>query len=185
MSKGIAFGVSGSFVPVDSGTSWLADVAASDYSWTALTLSALADAAGRQSAKADLGLVRPREWDLFGCVDYTGETTMTSGETVDYYWAASFSGTAGNSNLFANSGSDAACPDGAIGSLTLAEFLDGCQFIGSLVISNDAAVQSQQVNKNGPWIPNSRFGQLIVVNNGGDSFEADDVEAHQVAIPRG
>jgi len=184
MSGILAFGVSGSFVPVDSGTSWLADVAASDYSWTALTLSALADAAGRQSAKADLGLVRPREWDLFGCVNYTGETP-TAGKTIDYYWASSFSGTAGNANLFGNSGGDAACPGGAIGTLTLAEFLDGCQFIGSLVTSDDAAVQNQQVNKSGPWIPTSRFGQLIVVNNGGDAFEADDVEHHQIAVPRG
>jgi hypothetical protein len=117
-------------------------------------------------------------------VDYTGEVP-TTGETVDYYWAASGSGTAGNSNLFGNSGSSAACPNGAIGSLTLAEFLDGCQFIGSLVISNDGAVQNQQVNKSGPWIPNSRFGQLIVVNNGGAAFEADDVEHHQIAVPRG
>jgi len=180
MSNGIAFGVSGSFVPVDSATNWLADMASGDYDWAALTLSAVADAAGRQSIKVDLGVVRPREWELFGCVDYTLETPVT-GSVIDYYWAPSNSGTQANANVAGNSGGDAACPDGAVpAGITLAEFLDMCVYIGSLTISNDAAVLNGPV---GRFIPSTRWGQLIVVNNGGDAFEADDVEMHQLLLP--
>ena len=35
----------------------------------------------------------------------------------------------------------------------------------------------------GVFSPTNRYGQLIVVNNGGDVFEADDVEMHQVMNP--
>ena len=35
----------------------------------------------------------------------------------------------------------------------------------------------------GVFSPSSRYGQLIVVNNSGDAFEADDVEMHQVFNP--
>ena len=36
-----------------------------------------------------------------------------------------------------NSGADAAAPDGALGTITLAEFLDQCDFIGALVNHDD------------------------------------------------
>ena len=180
MSKAVRFCVSGSFSPADSATDWSADLAAGDFDNAALTLSALADAAGRQSIKVDLGLVRPREWELFGCVDYT-MGTPTSGATIDYHWSPSFSGTQANANVAGNSGADAACPAGAVpAGITLAEFLDMCVWIGSMTIPNDAAVINGPI---GRFIPPTRWGQLIVVNNGGDAFEADDVEAHQLLIP--
>ena len=182
MSKAVRFCVSGSFSPADSATDWSADLAAGDFDNAALTLSAVADAAGRQSIKVDLGVVRPREWELFGCVDYTLETPVT-GSVIDYYWAPSNSGTQANANVAGNSGGDAACPDGAVpAGITLAEFLDMCAYIGSLTISNDAAVLNGPV---GRFIPPTRWGQLIVVNNGGDAFEADDVEMHQLLLPVG
>jgi hypothetical protein len=176
----ISFNVTGSFSPTDSGNNWLADQAADTNA--ALTLAGVANAAGRQSAKVDLGATRAARYAVYGCVDYTGETP-TSGGTVDYYWAPSTSGTAANSNVAGNSGADAAAPDGALGSITLAEFILMCQYIGSLVVTDDGAVQSGYV---GIFSPPERYGQLVVVNNGGDAFEADNNpnnQHHQVFVP--
>lgn len=172
----IRFFVTASFSPADEATDWTIGTPTD----VVLTLSALANAAGRQSAKVDLGARRAREYEVLGCVDYTGETP-TSGNLIDYYWAPSTSTTQAKGNVAGNSGGDAACPDGAVpAGITLAEFLRMCIYIGSLVISDDAAVQNGYV---GRFSPPGRYGQLIVVNNGGDAFEADDVEMHQVMNP--
>ena len=173
----ISFNVTGSYSPADAGTNWIADLAADTNA--ALTLSAVANAAGRQSAKVDLGATRAAAYVVYGAVDFTGETP-TTGNTIDYYWAPSPSGTAGNSNVAGNSGSDAACPDGALGSITLSEFVAQCQYIGSLVIHDGASVQNGLV---GTFSPLSRYGQLVVVNSSGDAFEADNVEHCQVFVP--
>ena len=171
----IRFFVTGSFSPVDAATNWTIGTPTD----VVLTLSAVADAAGRQSTKVDLGENRARQYACFGCVDFTGETP-TAGGTVDYYWAPSTITTQGSGNVAGNSGADAAAPGGALGSITLAEFLLQCQFIGSLVVHDGAVVQNGYV---GTFSPAERFGQLVVVNNSGDAFEADDVEMHQVLNP--
>jgi hypothetical protein len=111
-------------------------------------------------------------------IDFTGETP-TSGDVVEFYWAPSTDSTAANGNVGANSGADAACPDGStIG--TLAEFVNMCIFIGNLALSDDGAVQTGYV---GQLWPPTRYGQLIVKNESGDAFEADAVESHVVFIP--
>ena len=171
----IRFFVTGSFSPADDGTNWTIGTPTD----VVLTLSAVADAAGRQSTQVDLGATRSAYYEVLGCVDFTGETPDATG-TVDYYWAPSTSGTAANGNVAGNSGADGAAPAGAVGSPTLAEFLALCQYIGSLATSNNASVQNGVV---GLFSPSSRYGQLIVVNNSGDAFEADDVEMHQVFNP--
>lgn len=171
----IRFFVTGSFSPADNGTNWTIGSPTD----VVLTLSALADGAGRQSTKVDLGATRAAAYECLGCVDFTGETPV-AGERVDYYWAPSTSGTQGNGNVAGNSGADGAAPDGALGSITLAEFLKQCIFIGSLIIHDGAVVQNGFV---GILNPPGRYGQLIVVNESGDAFEADDVEMHQVLNP--
>jgi hypothetical protein len=173
----ISFNVTGDYSPADSGTDWIADQAADTN--VALTLSAVANGAGQQSAKADLGALRAAQYAVYGCVDFTGETP-TAGNTVDYYWAPSTSGTAANSNVAGNSGGNAAAPDGALGSITLAEFVKQCQYIGSLVIHDGGSVQNGFV---GIFSPAERYGQLVVVNSSGDAFEADNVEHCQVFVP--
>lgn len=171
----IRFFVTGSFSPADSGTNWTIGTPTD----VALTLSAVANGAGRQSAKVDLGATRATSYEVLGCVDFTGETP-TAGKTIDYYWAPSTDSDAGDGNVAGNSGADAAAPDGALGSITLAEFLLQCQYIGSLTVHDGASVQNGLV---GVFAPSSRYGQLIVVNNSGGAFEADDVEMHQVFNP--
>ena len=171
----IRFFVTGSFSPADAATNWTISTPTD----VVLTLSGVVDAAGRQSTKIDLGATRAPEYEVLGCVDFTGETP-TAGKTVDYHWAPSTSGTEANGNVAGNSGADADAPGGALGAITLAEFLLQCQFIGSLIIHDGAVVQNGLV---GRFSPSSRYGQLIVVNNSGDAFEADDVEMHQVMTP--
>lgn len=172
----IRFFVSGSFSPADAATNWTSGTPTD----VALTLSGVANGAGRQSAKVDLGSTRHSIYHLYGCVDYTGETPV-SGNTVDYYWLPSTSGTTANGNVAGNSGNDAAAPNGTVPSgLTLTEFKRMGIYIGNLPVSDDAAVQNGYV---GSFSPPTRYGQLLVINNGGDAFEADDVEMHQVLSP--
>ena len=171
----IRFFVTGSFSPADAGTNFTVGTPTD----VVLTLASVVDAAGRQSTKVDLGATRAAQYSVFGAVDFTGETP-TAGTTVDYYWAPSASTTQGTGNIAGNSGADAAAPGGALGSITLAEFILQCQFIGSLVCHDGASVQNGYV---GTFSPSERYGQLIVVNNSGDAFEADDVEMHQVMNP--
>lgn len=171
----IRFFVAGSFSPADAATNWAYGTPTD----VVLTLASVAHGAARQSTKVDLGATRARKYACLGCVDYTGETPSANGQ-VDYYWAPSPVATQGNGNVAGNSGADGAAPDGALGSITLDEFLAQCQFIGSLRTHDGAVVQNGYV---GEFEPASRHGQLIVVNNGGDAFEGDDVEAHQVLVP--
>jgi len=172
------FFVTGTFSPVDAATNWTIGTPTD----VVLTLAGVADNAGRQSAQVDLGAARSSVYEVLGCIDFTGETPV-EGDTVDYYWAPSTSGTAANGNVAGNSGGDGDAPDGAVGltaTTDLDVFLAMCQYIGSLVIHDGAVVQNGLV---GVFMPSSRYGQLVVVNKSGDAFEGDDVEMHQVMNP--
>ena len=171
----IRFIAASGFSPADVGTNWTIGTPTD----VLLTLSAVANAAGRQSTKVDLGIARAPEYELLGCVDFTDEAP-TIGGTIDYYWAPSTITTVGSGNVAGNSGIDAVAPGGALGTILLAEFIAQCQFIGSLVVHDGASVQNGFV---GRFSPSGQFGQLIVVNNSGDVFEADNVEMHQVMNP--
>ena len=171
----IRFFVTGSFSPADAATNHTIGTPTD----VVLTLSALATGAGRQSTKVDLGATRAARYSVMGCVDFTGETP-TQGLRIDYYWAPSTSGTAANGNVVGNSGIDGAAGDGGLGSATLADMIAMCQYIGSLITHDGASVQNGFV---GIFSPAERYGQLVVVNNSGDAFEADDVEMHQVLNP--
>lgn len=173
----VRFFVTGSFSPADSGSDYTIGTPSPD---VALTLAGVLDGEGRQSAKVDLGEKRPAAYEVLGCVDFTGETPDAVGR-VDYYWAPSTNATQANGNVAANSGADADAPDGALGSITLAEFLLQCQFIGTLSTHDGGSVQCGLVSER--FEPSSRYGQLIVVNESGVAFEGDDVEAHQVFNP--
>jgi hypothetical protein len=172
----IVLGVSGSFNPVDDAVNW---AGASGSITDVLTLASLADGSGRQSAKVDLGASRAPTFGLYACVDFTGETP-TQGEVIEYYWAPSPDGTDAVANVGGTSGVDAAAPDSGLGSLTLADMVKLCIFIGNLVVHDGVSVQNGFV---GMFIPPARYGQLIVKNESGTAFEADDVEMHHVIEP--
>lgn len=171
----IRFCVAGSLSPAAAGT----NLSVGTPTDVALTQSALASGAGRQSDKVDLGETRPALYAVLAAADFTGETP-TIGGTMDYYWMPSTSGTQANGNVAGNSGADGAAPAGALGSILLAELIKQCQYIGSLVVHDGGSVQNGFV---GVFSPVTRYGQLLVVNNSGDALEADDVENHVVFNP--
>ncbi len=164
----IAFYVTGSYSPADTGT----DYKEGTPTEAVLTQASLANTAARQSDKVDLGATRARAYEVLAAVDFTGEVPV-AGEHVDYYWFPSTSGTQSKGNIAGNSGADAAAPGGALGSITLAEFLKLGIFIGSLIVHDGAVVQNGFI---GVLVPPSRYGQMVVVNEADDVFEADDVE---------
>lgn len=172
----VRFFITGSFSPADAATNLTIGTPTD----VVLTQSALADGAGRQSDKFDFGANRAERYELSAAVDFTGETP-TLGERVEYYFAPSTITTQGSGNVAGNSGADAAAPGGALGTILIAEFLKQCQYIGSLIVHDGAVVQNQVGI--GVLVPTSRFGQLVVMNQSGDAFEADDVENHVVLTP--
>ena len=174
----IVFGVDASLNPADDATNFTDDIG-TDTADVVLTLASLAAASARQSTKVDLGAVRAPEYMLIGVVDFTGETITAPG-TVDYYWAPSTNTTSANSNIAGGSGVDGAAAAGALGSISEAEFIAQCIFIGSLVLHDGGSVQCGPI---GRLSPPTRYGQLVVVNNCDSAFESDDVEAHQVLQP--
>ena len=174
----IVFGANASLDPADDATN-LTDDIGTDTVDVECGLSGVADTAGVQSAKADLGATRARYYNVMASIDWTGETP-TDGDVVEFYWAPSTDSTAANGNVAGNSGGDAACPDGALNSITLAEFVKLCVFIGTLPAHADGGVQTGYV---GRFSPPTRYGQLIVKNESGDAFEADEVESHIVFMP--
>lgn len=171
--KQIRFCVSGSFAPASNATNWTQGTPTN----VALTLSSLGNGAGRQSAKVDLGATHAERYEVLGCISRAGTTTGR----VDYYWAPSASATTATGNVNGNDGTDALIVNQGSGSPTDAEYVALCQFIGSLMVHNEAVVISGYV---GTFRPGGRYGQLIVVNNTGTAFAAaTDTEHHQVFNP--
>lgn len=180
----ICIGVDASLNPVSDKTNWTDDIGTDTVDFE-MILAGVAAGAGRLSSKIDLGAVRALSYVLFGCVDFTGETvTGNAGERIDYYWIPSTDATAAQGNIAGGSGVDADADQTSAawipGGLTLAEFLRWATFIGSLIVSDDAAVLNATIGK---FSPSTRWGQLVVVNNTSDPFEDDDVEMHQVLSP--
>lgn len=164
------------FSPADAGT----DFTIGTPTVVSLTLADVADGAARQSAKADLGSTWAAIHECFCAIETETTPAPSATGTVDLYWAPSTHATAGNGNIAGNSGSDAACPDGALGSITLAEFLKQCLFIGSL-FTHDAAATVQNGYVGRIRMP-TQWGQMITVNNLGNAaaFHSDNVEMHIV-----
>ena len=171
----IRFFVTGSFSPATAKTNMTIGTPTD----VVMALAALANGSAIGSAKFDFGEKRAASYELKGCVDFTDETP-TQDKTVDYYLATSGTLADGTDNIGGTDGVTGAVPSNGLGSLTLADFLALCQYIGPLRIHNGASVQNGFV---GECKPTNRYGQLIVVNNGGDAFEDDDVEMHQVLNP--
>lgn len=168
------------FSPADTGTRWSQDTTVDFNITVGGGGTGLANDAARQSAKIDLGADRAPFYAVLAAVDFTDETP-TAGQVVGYHWAPSVIVTAGIGNVAGNSGADALCPNGALGSIELAEFLKQCIFIGNLVIHDGGSVQNGFV---GFFSSPTRWGQLIIHNESGDKMEDDDVEQHTVFLPQ-
>lgn len=124
----------------------------------------------RQSTKADLGATHAAKYAVTASFEFA--TAPVSGETVDFYWAPSHSGTAGKGNMGQTTGVDGVYAGGA---QTLAEGLKKLIFIGSLVCSTDATTFIQ-TGFIGVLSPPDRFGNLVAHNNTSDDYHSDGVE---------
>lgn len=147
-----------------------------------ILLAALASAAARQSEKADLdrGDVTDRfaqRWAVTVRIEF--DVAPADNKSVDFYWASSLSSVAGTANPPGITGADAAYT-GSAGS-TIAESVLQLQYIGSLPCTNDADTIIQQ--KTFITTFPTQWGSLVVVNNGGQAFEGDDVEMSITLTP--
>lgn len=139
-----------------------------------LDMTDVAAAAARQSAKtaslAHTGTAWPGKWVLGACVEHVA--TPTAGESVDFYWNASPSATAGTGNGGGATGADAAFA--VAGSPQLI-------YIGSLIlqaatINIDPVVGILKM----PYL----YGSLIVVNSSPTkAFHSVMDETHIVLTP--
>lgn len=140
-----------------------------------ITLAALASAAARQGAKADLGATRAARYAVI--VGMELDVAPAAGKTIEVYWSSSYSGTAGTGNDGGASGADAAYQAGSE-----AEWKKQLTFIGALVLTADAATVVQR-----GWIytftPPTRYGMPVVVNLAGQALEGDDVEMYVALVP--
>lgn len=131
-----------------------------------ITMTSVANAAGRQSTKADFGATRARYYDVFAEVELAA--TPTAGNLIDLYLGPSSSATAGTDNLGNLSGSDAAYTGY---SSNLSATVPQLIYIGSLVCTAQATATVQKGYVGRVQVP-QRYGILAVVNNSGASFHS-------------
>lgn len=143
-----------------------------------LSMASVASGSARQSAKADLGADRARFYAVRMAAEMAA--TPTAGLTIELWWNASQSATAGNANMGGCSGSDAAY---AGYSSNLEASLPQLQRIGSLVLTAQATSTVQVGMVRADFQPVERYGSLVVVNRGGSAQHSDDVEIHVVFDP--
>ena len=143
----------------------------------AITLASLANAAGRQSVKLDLGATRAALYRVKATFEIAA--TPTAGNSIDLYWAPSTSGTAGTDNPANVTGTDAAYA-GYSSNLTAA--IKQLVFIGSFVCTAQATstVQAAIV---GSFNPQLRYGSLVVVNNSGAALHSTETNQAITLVP--
>lgn len=143
-----------------------------------IDLTSLASGAMRQSAKADFGATRARQYRVAVAIEFA--VAPASGESVDFYLAASPSATAANANPGGVSGSDAAYTGTAGDSAD--DSLKQLRYIGSLVATADATtvVQYQEI---GIISDLMRYNSIVVDNNASQAFHSDAVEMFVAFIP--
>lgn len=148
----------------------------SGYTRTAqLDLTSIANGAARQSDKVDLGATRAARYAVRVGIEM--DVAPTAGTTVEFYWSASASGTAGTGNSGGASGADGAYKAGEED-----EWKKQLMLLGVLVLTADAA-PTVQIQTVGLFAPPERYGQVVVVNEGGQAFEGDAVEMFVALVP--
>lgn len=121
----------------------------------AMDFASLAGDAARQSQKLDLGATRPARYRVRLRVQF--DVAPTAGGTVDVYWAGSDSATAGTNNAGDTSGTNASYKSGEED-----EWVKQLDFLGSLIVTNDAGVL--QVQDVAVLVPYLRYGMAVVHN---------------------
>lgn len=137
------------------------------YSWKssggdkAITLTSLANAAGRGGAKGDLGAAWSRRMAVVFITKFA--VAPTTGNLVEIWWAASPSGTDGTENPGGASGTDA-----AFSNPTQAKFL--LTYIGALYCSNAIGTGTHEFHTE--FFPSMRYGFPVIINNSGQALSS-------------
>lgn len=142
-----------------------------------ITLAALASTAARQGVKVDLGDPRAEVYEVTLRLEW--DVAPADGTSASLYFSPSHAAAAGTANAGGASGTDAAYT-GTAGS-TIAESLLQCDLALVLPCTNDAAAIVQQIT--GKYRPSSRYISPIVLNEGGQALEGDDIEMSIILIP--
>ena len=142
-----------------------------------LALASVADAAGRQSTKVDLGENRAQAYQVR--VAFEMAATPTAGDVIELYWATSWSSSTGTANPGNITGIDSAY---AGYSSNLAASVKQLLWIGNFVCTAQTTA-TVQVSEVGLFSPPERYGVLVVKNESNAAFHSDDVECHVVFDP--
>lgn len=131
------------------------------------TTSGVADGAAMNSDQVDLTATHAEFYAVRAALEWFSGDTPVVGSTVDLYWSPSNNSNVGDGNP--------GKPDGVDGDYTgdgggtVAESVAQMQYIGSFLCTDLVGVQIAEV---GVFRPNSRYGQLVVVNNSGVDLAA-------------
>jgi hypothetical protein len=144
-----------------------------------MALASLANGAARQSAKATLDATYLPDLVVASAV-LEFAATPTAGNGFRVYWAPSNSSTAGTGNPGGVSGSDAAYTGY---SSNLDPSLRHLVFVGRIAVTAQATATVQVIRNFASFVPGSRYGSLVVVNDSGAAIHSDDVECHITLDP--
>lgn len=138
----------------------------------AITLASLANSSSestgaRQSVKLDLGATRGRSYQVKA--DFELAATPTAGNVIELWWSPSSSATAGTDNKGNASGTDASYTGY---SSNISASLKQCQLIGAFVCTAQATSTVQKATVAGAFVPQERYGSLIVFNKSGAAFHS-------------
>lgn len=143
-----------------------------------IDLTSLAASDYRQSDKFDMGATRAREWMCRAAFEPT--SAPTAGDIIEVFIGFSDSATAANSNPGNLSGSDAAYNAYGAADTDATEAIGQLVRIGHVVVSADADIMVGEV---GIFIPQLRYGMIVVRNGTSVAFAADAVEMSVHLIP--
>ncbi len=141
-----------------------------------INLTSVANNAAREGEKADLGATRAASYTCR--VGFELDVAPTAGSEIDVFWSASRYVAAISGNDGGGSG-----VDGAYRAGEEAEWSRQLLYVGSLVVTADAAPIVQRQTINTQFMPPTRYGFPIVYNRAGQAFEGDAVEMYVALDP--
>ncbi len=140
-----------------------------------ITLAALGVGDSREGVKADMFVNShlPQRWAVVVRIEM--DVSVTDGDAIPIYWAASPHVTAGTLNPYLITGADAEIATPTAG------FLGQLQFIGAVSLTTAVATNVHQATFI-TTIP-LRYGSPLVFNNTAQAFEGDDIEMFVAFYP--